>query len=50
MSRENRFDEKEKISKIKSRRKLSAEKVKEIYIQRLGDQDYMPLKIVKISI
>ena len=45
MSRENKFLEKENISKIKSRRKLSAEKVKEIYIQRLGDEDYMPLKI-----
>ncbi len=39
MSRENNFLEKENISKIKSRRKLSAEKVKEIYIQRLGDED-----------
>ena len=45
MSRENNFLKKENISKIKSRRKLSAEKVKEIYIQRLGDEDYIPLKI-----
>ena len=46
MSRENYFLEKENGSKkAKSRRKVSAERIKQIYIQKLGEEEMKPLQI-----